>query len=166
MSDSETVRANSRWVRRSVLVVFVSTGVWVGAMFAASFFSEPPKNLGVRDGRLADCGESPNCVSTQCDDATKRMSPVPWKGTAPEAIERLVTIVEGMPRAVIVAQEDDYLRAEFTSSWFRFVDDVEFYVDSPAQAIQFRSASRAGYSDMGVNRKRMSEIVLRFTSGA
>ena len=47
-----------------------------------------------------------------------------------------------MPRTVIVAQTDDYLVRELTSGLFRFVDDVEFYVDSVGHQIQFRSASR------------------------
>jgi len=71
-----------------------------------------------------------------------------------------------MPRTVIVAQTDDYLHAEFTSGLFRFVDDVEFYVDSARYEIQFRSASRTGYSDLGVNRKRMTDIVNRFEAQA
>ena len=37
-----------------------------------------------------------------------------------------------------------------------FVDDVEFYCDGTA--IQVRSASRLGYSDLGVNRKRVEVI--------
>jgi uncharacterized protein (DUF1499 family) len=45
---------------------------------------------------------------------------------------------------------------------FRFVDDVEFYIDERANLIHFRSASRLGYSDMGVNRKRMETIRASF----
>ncbi len=150
------------WVKRGLIVFCVSVGVWVVAMFAFSFFSKPPTNLGVRDARLAKCGDTPNCVSTQCDDETKQMDPMRWTGKPATAMDRLAAIVASMPGAVIVSQKDDYLRAEFTSSFFRFVDDVEFYVDSKAGVIQFRSASRAGYSDMGVNRNRMTEIVKRF----
>jgi uncharacterized protein (DUF1499 family) len=35
---------------------------------------------------------------------------------------------------------------------------VEFLIDPDGKLIHFRSASRTGYSDMGVNRKRMTEI--------
>ena len=52
---------------------------------------------------------------------------------------------------------DEFLHIEFTSKIFRFVDDVEFYFDEPG-VIHFRSASRIGHSDMGVNRDRMEEI--------
>jgi uncharacterized protein (DUF1499 family) len=54
------------------------------------------------------------------------------------------------------------LHAEFRSAIFRFVDDVEFMVDPESQRIHARSASRVGYSDMGVNRRRMEEIQAAF----
>jgi len=41
---------------------------------------------------------------------------------------------------------------------------VEFFLDDATQTIHFRSASRLGYSDLGVNRKRMEEIRRRFTA--
>ena len=44
----------------------------------------------------------------------------------------------------------------------RYVDDVEFYINEKNKIIHFRSASRIGYSDLGVNRKRMEEIVKMF----
>jgi len=38
-----------------------------------------------------------------------------------------------------------------------FVDDLEFYF-SKENVIQVRSASRLGYSDFGVNRKRVEKL--------
>jgi uncharacterized protein (DUF1499 family) len=67
-----------------------------------------------------------------------------------------------MPRARVVKDEGNYMHAEFTSRIFRFVDDVEFVIDDAHKVIHFRSASRLGYSDFGVNRKRMEEIRKRF----
>lgn len=51
-------------------------------------------------------------------------------------------------------QTENYLHVEFKSAWFGFIDNVEF-IFSSAQQIQVRSASRLGYSDFGVNRKRI-----------
>lgn len=73
-------------------------------------------------------------------------------------MERLKSIVAGMPRAKVVSSTDRYLHAEFTSALFRFVDDVEFLIDPDAKQIHFRSASRVGYSDLGANRRRMEAI--------
>jgi uncharacterized protein (DUF1499 family) len=63
-----------------------------------------------------------------------------------------------MPRTTLVAEEKHYLHFEFRSRVFGFVDDVEFVFDDEAALIQFRSASRTGYSDFGVNRRRMATI--------
>jgi len=38
------------------------------------------------------------------------------------------------------------------------VDDVEFFVDSSRNLLHMRSASRTGYWDLGVNRKRLETI--------
>jgi uncharacterized protein (DUF1499 family) len=38
--------------------------------------------------------------------------------------------------------------------FLKFVDDLEIRIDSTQKVIHIRSASRVGYSDMGVNRKR------------
>jgi uncharacterized protein (DUF1499 family) len=69
-----------------------------------------------------------------------------------------------MPRTTIVTLEEDYIRAEFKSRIFGFVDDVEFWFDDEQKVIHFRSASRVGYSDLGANRKRMEKIRERFHS--
>ena len=62
-----------------------------------------------------------------------------------------------MPRARVSMNTGEFLHIEFTSKVFRFIDDVEFYFDEPG-ILHFRSASRIGHSDMGVNRDRMEEI--------
>ncbi|MNR58817.1 hypothetical protein D3C85_1799120 [compost metagenome] len=56
----------------------------------------------------------------------------------------------------VVEQQERYLRAEFTSLVFRFVDDVEFLIGE--QQIDVRSASRLGHSDFGVNRERIERL--------
>jgi uncharacterized protein (DUF1499 family) len=123
-----------------------------------SFFSRKPDNLGVRNGALADCPATPNCVCTQCNDPEHRMEPLHFTGAPEEALERLLAIVNSMPRSKIVTAGERYFHAEFTSRLFRFVDDVEFLIDPETKAIHFRSASRVGRSDLGVNRQRLEEI--------
>jgi uncharacterized protein (DUF1499 family) len=121
-------------------------------------FRKSPVPLGVRDGRLADCPNSPNCVSTRAADEAHRIAPLTYSGDAAAAWEQLRTVIAAQPRARVVTATDSYLHAEFRSLVFRFVDDVEFLLDPGAGAIHFRSASRVGYSDFGVNRRRMERI--------
>jgi uncharacterized protein (DUF1499 family) len=116
------------------------------------------QSLGVKDGKLAPCPDSPNCVSTQSDDRGRAMKPLPFVGTRFESRERIMKIIEGMKRSTIVIVTDSYIHAEFKSALWRFVDDVEFLLDENTRLVQFRSASRVGFYDFGVNRKRMKEI--------
>ena len=129
------------------------------AIAVLSATSRRPDSLGERDGRLAACPDSPNCVSTQADRESQRMESLRFAGDPAVALTQLRDVVTAMPRARVITQNENYLHVEFTSALFRFVDDVEFFVDREQRAIHFRSASRVGQSDLGVNRKRMSAIV-------
>lgn len=118
--------------------------------------------MGVIGGRLTVCPDSPNCVSSQSIDPRHAIDPLRYEGTAEKARRFLIEAVSGMKRARIVAAEERYLHAEFTSALFRFVDDVEFLLDDGTKTIHVRSASRVGYSDLGVNRRRVENIRSRF----
>ncbi len=118
-----------------------------------NFTGEKPSNLGVKDGKLAVCPGSPNCVNSQSEDAQSKIEPLPAV-----SIAEIKKVVEGMERTTIIEETDSYLYAEFKSKLMGYVDDVEFYLDSAANVVQVRSASRLGKSDLGVNRKRVEEI--------
>lgn len=111
---------------------------------------------------LAECPNSPNCVSSTAADAEHAMEPLPWSGAADKGLDLLEKVCGEFPRTTVVARSEDYLHVEFRSAILGFVDDVEFRVDLEQGRIDFRSASRVGYSDLGVNRKRMTEIARRF----
>jgi uncharacterized protein (DUF1499 family) len=108
--------------------------------------------------RLAPCPRNPNCVSTQAPLGPQHMEPLRYKGALREARERLLRVLREHPRTRIVREEPAYLKAECRSLVFRFVDDVEFLFDDAGKWIHFRSASRLGRKDFGVNRKRMDAI--------
>jgi uncharacterized protein (DUF1499 family) len=123
-----------------------------------------PANLGMKDGALASCPASPNCVSTKAADGQHGIAPITFTGSAEDAKKKLVAVINSMRRTRIVTDDGNYVHVEFTSFLFRFVDDVEFIIDGSTHTIEFRSASRLGYSDLGVNRKRMEEIRRRFNA--
>jgi uncharacterized protein (DUF1499 family) len=112
--------------------------------------------------RLAPCPRTPNCVSTQAPPGPQHMDPIPYTGALGQARAKLLTVLRNYPRTRIVREEADTLRAECRSAFFHFVDDVEFVFDDDAKRIHFRSASRLGRKDFGVNRKRMEEISAAF----
>lgn len=111
---------------------------------------------------LAACPNTPNCVSTFSSDTTHGIKPIIYENDANSAMEKLVKIISMMERTSIINQTNNYLYVEFTSKLWRFVDDVEFLFDVDNKTINFRSASRLGKSDLGVNRKRMEEIREKF----
>jgi uncharacterized protein (DUF1499 family) len=78
------------------------------------------------------------------------------------AIEKLLFIVKALPRVRIITHMQNYLCAEAVSRLFRFIDDVAFYADEESGLIHMRSASRVGYSDFGVNRKRLEQVRRRY----
>ncbi len=145
------------------IIVLVVVAIVVGINIATSgkltlFAGTRPDNLGVYSGRLAPCPSSPNCVSSYSQDAQHGIAALSYDSEPEMAIANLKQIIESMPRTNIVKEDEDYLYAEFTSKIMGYVDDVEFYVDQEANAIQVRSASRLGESDLGVNRERVETI--------
>ncbi len=124
-----------------------------------------PSNLGVKEGKLAPCPKSPNCVVSQGqEDAEHAIAPLQYSGDRAAAMARLVEVVKAMPRTAIIQQTDDYLYAEFTSQLMGFVDDVEFYFPPGESVVHVRSASRLGESDLGANRQRIEAIRSQFTA--
>ena len=108
--------------------------------------------------QLGPCPSSPNCVSTQAQDQEHSIAPFRYQKSKTEAKEALKGVILSLPRTRLVEENETYLHYEFTSLLLRFVDDVEFLFDDEAKTIHFRSASRVGHSDFGVNRRRMEEI--------
>jgi len=121
--------------------------------------------LGILDGRLASCPNKPNCVSSQAPTSDRRhyIEALTYSGEPAKARELLERAIAGMKRSRVVVREANYWRGEFRSALWRFVDDVEFLFDDNAMRIDIRSAARVGYSDFGVNRRRVEEIRRRFS---
>ena len=115
-----------------------------------------PTNLGVRNGRLAPCRRTPNCVSSQADpqDREHYIAPIAFRGT----LDELRRAVQSMERATVVRAEGGYLYAEFRTRLMRYVDDLELYYDAAAGLVHVRSASRLGRRDFGVNRRRVEAL--------
>ncbi len=131
-------------------------------IFMASCTGKAPENQLV-NGKLRPCPEKPNCVSSEEDSGAAQIAPLTFKGPPETAWKMLKETIRDMGGEV-QQEENVYLRAIFTSRLFRFVDDVEFRMDTAAGCIHVRSASRIGYSDLGVNRKRVERLRTLFQS--
>jgi uncharacterized protein (DUF1499 family) len=107
---------------------------------------------------LAACPQTPNCVSSQAEEGRHAIAPFSFAGNAQAAWGRLRTAVLSEPRITLVEEGANYLHVEARSRLFGFVDDVEFLLVPEEELIHLRSASRSGYSDFGVNRRRVERL--------
>lgn len=63
-----------------------------------------------------------------------------------------------MARTRIVEEQADYLRAEITSPWHFYTDDLELLLRPHQKQIAVRSTGRIGYYDFEVNRDRVEAL--------
>ena len=151
------------------LAALVLAAAVVGAGQLGLLAGSAPAQLGVANGRLQPPSPSPNSVSSQAalypehpQRAYAQIAPLVFTGDGEAAMARLAALLRQSAGTVIVTQRPDYIYAQCSTPLLKFTDDVEFWLDRRAGAIQFRSASRLGRKDFGVNRARMEAIRARF----
>ena len=140
-----------------LLIIIASISlIVIIALFILGLMSHSGQAHGLVEGRLKPCPDKPNCVSSEfVSDAEHYIEPLVYSaGEAAQVMPRLKTIIVEMGGS-IQAEKADYLAATFTSSVFRFVDDLELRIDADQKTIHLRSASRVGHGDRGANRKRV-----------
>lgn len=133
----------------------------LGVMLLVACAPPPPLGLGAHEGQLSPCPSSPNCVSSEAAAGAQHIPALRLVTEPASAWRALTEQLEALPRTVIITRTADYLHAETHSALFGFVDDIEFYLPPDAQRIAVRSASRSGYWDLGVNRRRLTELTAR-----
>jgi uncharacterized protein (DUF1499 family) len=106
---------------------------------------------------LTPCPASPNCVSSDSSD-DHSIAALRFSGPAEKAWQAAKEALLSLPRTHIVGETGNTLHAECKSAVFGFVDDVDFELRSDQGIIAVRSASRVGYSDLGVNRRRIEAV--------
>ncbi|MCL7422834.1 MAG: DUF1499 domain-containing protein [Methylobacter sp.] len=133
----------------------------IKSLFHAGFITMTlltASHAGASGKKLAPCPNSPNCVSSQAADEAHFIEPFKIDGKADNAWAALKQALTGQSRTVITDETEHTLHAQATSLVFRFVDDIDVLLDAEAGLIHVRSASRVGYSDLGVNRKRVEKL--------
>ena len=155
-------------------LVFVFT--LIGIVIFLYFFylakkSQKDTALGLTNSTLHVCSSKPNCVSSEdILDKVHYIKPYSYSALVNSDLERkkqseiiwqtlLITLKQ--MNAKIELRTKTYLAVTFSSSFFGFVDDLEARIDEQNATVHFRSASRVGTSDFGVNRKRVKAIIYR-----
>ena len=119
-------------MRNFILSVFILIGlIFPPASFASHI-------------ELSECVEISHCVREE------------WEvSSIDQPFKNIKELIESFPRSVIVEIDGDYLHAEITSKWMKYVDDLEVSFVPESSKLEIRSESRVGESDLGVNQKRV-----------
>ena len=82
------------------------------------------------------------------------------------AFKKLINLAENLPRTKVIRKDDIYWKGVCKSLVFRFPDDLEilkiknnYELKSYRGTIQIRSSSRFGQSDLGVNQRRIANLL-------
>ena len=144
-----------RWIVAVALVVIVG---YLLVLVALSVRSRRAPALGLRDGHLTPCVHRSNCVHTEDLERGRPEPPLAVDGNPEAALDRLERAVRSLPSSRIVERRPGYLRAEFRTTWMRFVDDFEAAADPRGAVLHMRSSSRVGRADRGANRRRIRAL--------
>ena len=107
---------------------------------------------------LRPCPSTPNCVCSE--GARANIEPFRFEGDPERAFASLLAFLAAERRVKVVARDVDHAHAVARTTFFR--DDLELRLERDARCIHVRSASRLGYSDLGVNRRRVESIRARW----
>jgi len=144
---------------QSTLRTFINGAVLlIVSMSLISCAGKRPPNLGISSTGLAVCPSSPNCVSSDASDSVHAIPPFQLEISTTEAWPQVQDAVSALSGTQIVKATDVYLHAECKSSLLGFVDDLELQLRPSEGLITIRSASRVGFSDLGVNRRRVERL--------
>jgi uncharacterized protein (DUF1499 family) len=139
----------------------VGVAILTGTVFLGSNAWEATAN--VASPALKPCPDSPNCVSSDSTDDRHAVAALKFIGPPGKAWQAARDALLTLPRTRIVTDTGKTLHAECKSAVFGFVDDVDFELRAGQGIIAVRSASRVGYSDFGVNRRRIEAVRSAFS---
>ena len=114
-----------------------------------------PDEMGMDPSGLRGCPKSPNCVSSEAKDETHAIEGFRLKGDPDVSWPRIQYEIALMPGWTVITTTHTYIHVECKSRIFRFIDDLELHLNPSSGIISIRSASRVGYWDFGVNRRRV-----------
>lgn len=141
-------------------VLILGIAIVVASLAVMSFTTRETRLNTDRKSQLTPCPGTPNCVSSLSDDPQFRVNPITLDGTDPTTAWQHLSRTIEQTGGVIVHKDERYLHAVYTSTLFRFKDDLEAVLNE--DRIDIRSASRAGKSDLGKNRQRVDKLVAAY----
>jgi uncharacterized protein (DUF1499 family) len=160
IQEMKTKETNSMLLDIILIIIGILLGLVILAGVTIFIQNRKPRMaLGLENGHLREIPNKQNAVSTETSFSDKLISPMGFKDNLEQTKAALKKALEAYGGIAIIKEDTNYIYAIATTSTMRFHDDMEMYFDEENRTIHFRSASRAGYSDMGLNRERYNKIV-------
>ncbi|MCW8900943.1 MAG: DUF1499 domain-containing protein [Gammaproteobacteria bacterium] len=148
-------------MKTTLIILALLFSLFVIYFFILGFNSKSKVAPGLTENHLANCPNTPNCVSSENEQHINHyITPISLTQknySIADTLLMLKDIVRDMG-GTIQLEKKNYIAATFTSAIFGFVDDLEIRIDSTQNMTHFRSASRVGRSDLGVNKKRVQLV--------
>ncbi|WP_290918852.1 DUF1499 domain-containing protein [Halodesulfovibrio sp.] len=115
------------------------------------------EEMDTSDGVLSPCPISPNCVCSKLPQSDSHyIEPLVPTASTLAIFPLLVEYVQQLPNAELEEKASHYVRVSIKSMFLGFTDDLELFF--AGDKIHVRSASRTGWYDFGVNRRRVESI--------
>lgn len=122
------------------------------------FLKGRPRDIGLINEQFVACPSSPNCVCSDHQNLRHWIEPLRLATEPAAAWSAIKQEVRNLARVRIISNGDSYLHAECRSRLLGFVDDLQLHLRPEEGIVAVRSASRLGYSDLGVNRHRVEKL--------
>ena len=152
-------------MKTALLILLVFILLIPVSLFVLGQISKSGSAPGLANNKLTQCPDSPNCICSEYPDQVDHyIKPIAYDDLGfSVTLDSLKDIVKSMGGIIVnssdvTANTIPYFSATFTSSIYGFVDDFEVRIDDTNKTIQFRSASRVGRSDLGVNAERVNKF--------
>jgi uncharacterized protein (DUF1499 family) len=141
---------------KKLLRAFIEILILVTILWGCSGNPAEPNNS--EPSGFLDCPDTPNCVSSLAKNPKHRVEPFKLKKDHKTGWDIVHKTVGSLPRTKIVSADNRDIHAECRSMIFGFVDDLMLHLNPSNGIIHIGSASRTGYSDLGVNRRRVESL--------
>jgi len=145
---------------KSSFIIIVGLIAFVTIYFIyLSIKSHSGSPIGLINQKLSPCPDKPNCINSEFkDDTTHFVDAMTYQEKSTDQVIQAIEIAIQKTGGEITAINEKYIAATYKSKLFRFIDDLEIRLDDDDKLIHFRSASRVGRSDLGINIKRINLI--------